>query len=173
MSAVSPSVLLETRESGDNELNAGHTLMVAWITWFVMLTIPFLAFLGVMFHQIYGEGQVAAESTIRKWFVGSMIFCAVAVPLAFFIQGKVFKGYWKGQPVAPRDYLRGMFVIWLALELSGLVALLGCWMTGTMIPTMLPALVAFMLFVMFWPNGHAMTRPLVSEHDGADYEEPR
>lgn len=171
MSAVSPSVLLETRQK--ESLNAQHTLLVAWISWFVLLTIPFAVFLIVLFRQTFGEVQPASETVINRWFVGSMIFCALAVPAAFFLQGRAFKGYWQGHCVDPRSYLRGMLSIWMSLELSGLLALVGCWVTGTMIPTMLPALVAFILFVPLWPNGHAMTRPLVSEHDGADYEEPR
>lgn len=171
MSAVSPSVLLETREH--HALNERHTLLVAWIVWFVMLTIPFVVFLAVLFRQLYGESAVASEATINRWFVGSMIFCGLVVPGAFFLQGRAFRAYWHGQCVAPRAYLRGMISIWASLELSGLIALIGCWATGTMIPTMLPAILAFMLFVPLWPNGHAMTRPLVSEQDGADYEEPR
>lgn len=171
MSAVSPSVLLETREK--TALNAQHTLMIAWIAYLVMLIIPFLVFLAVVFRLNYGSVESASEDVVRRWFICSMIFCGLSVPAAFFAQAKAFKGYWQGQCVQPRNYLKGMLVIWGSLEMSGLIALLGCWMTGTVIPIMLPALVAFVLFVMLWPNGHAMTRPLVSEHDGADYEEPR
>jgi len=171
MSAVSPSVPLENRQK--EAMNPRRTLLVAWIVWFVMLTIPFVLFLAVLFRQNFGSSPEASEAVVNRWFIGSMIFCGLAVPAAFFLQARAFKGYWQGHCVEPRAYLRGMITIWASLELSGLIALIGCWATRTMIPTMLPALIAFMLFVMLWPNGHAMTRPLVSEHDGADYEEPR
>jgi hypothetical protein len=42
-----------------------------------------------------------------------------------------------------------------------------------MLPNLLPALLAFMLFTPLWPNGHSMTRALINEHDPADYEDPR
>src|SRR5690349_6434763 len=105
MSAVSPSVLLENRQK--ESLNARHTLMVAWIVWFVMLTIPFAVFLFVLFSQNFGDNPAATDAVVNHWFIGSMIFCAVAVPAAFFLQARAFKGYWQGQCVQPCAYLRG------------------------------------------------------------------
>jgi len=154
-------------------MDSRQALLIAWITWFVLASFPFFVFLAVMFRQLYGEVIAAPEAVIHRWFVGTMILVGLIVPGSFFLQGRSFRAYWKGEPVSPRDYLRGMITIWMSLEISGLVALLGCWMTGSILPNLLPALVAFMLFCPLWPNGHAMTRPLVSEHDGADYEEPR
>jgi hypothetical protein len=70
-------------------------------------------------------------------------------------------------------YLLGMLSVWVALNISGLIALLGCLATRTLLPNLLPAILGFGLFCVLWPNGHAMSRPLASEQDGADYEEPR
>lgn len=169
--AVSPSNLLETTEK--MELNPRTALLAAWVCWWTLLTIPFLVFLSVIWRQMYLELTPAPQQMAHRWFIFAMAFLGVSVPLAFFAQGRAFRAYWQGQAVEPRKYLRGMITIWMSLEFSGLVALFGCWYTNTLLPNMLPAILAFMLFVPLWPNGHAMSRPLVNESDPADYEEPR
>lgn len=170
-SAVSPSHLLETAER--YELNQHTALLAAWISWCTLAVIPFLAFLAMLWRHLYMNVMPAPQSTVHYWFISSMIFLGISVPLAFFVQGRFFRAYWQHQAVDPGAYLRGMLVIWVALELSGLLAIAGCWYTGTLLPNMLPAMLAFLLFVPLWPSGHAMSRPLVKESDPADYEEPR
>jgi hypothetical protein len=167
---ASPIVATHARR----ELTAESTLRIAWWTWCGFLVLPFFGFIATVWHLMDSEAGVGADSGASEgWFLVSMIFLALAVPTAFFWRSHIFKGYWQGQVVSPRCYLKGMCTIWIALELGGLCSLLGCWMTGQVLPNLLPALVAFMLFTPLWPNGHAMTRPLQDEHDSGDYEEPR
>lgn len=154
-------------------LCADTALTIAWWTWFSLLALPFVMFLGVMWQLMDGDGLTADPIMAQKWFVASMAYMAIGVPAAFFWRSRMFRGYWAGRCVAPRDYLAGMITIWAALEIGGLLALLGCIMTSTLLPNLFPALLAFMLFTPLWPNGHSMSRPLTNEQDPGHYEEPR
>jgi hypothetical protein len=66
-----------------------------------------------------------------------------------------------------------MMSIWVALEIGGLFALVGCLRSQQLLPDLLPALVAFMFFVTLWPSGRAMTRQTGHLEDPQVYEEPR
>jgi hypothetical protein len=67
-----------------------------------------------------------------------------------------------------------MLSVWLTMEVGGLLALTGCLVTQSLLPNLLPALVAFILFIPFWPSGRAMTRPCAEDDDDPEnYAEPR
>jgi hypothetical protein len=154
-------------------LSADHALNIAWWTWFALLSLPFIIFILTIWRLVYFEDHGHDEKLAQKWFIASMVYMMLAIPAAFFWRGRLFRGYWSGQLVQPRDYLVGMITVWASIEIGGLLALAGCLVTGTMLPNLLPALLAFMLFTPLWPNGHSMTRALINEHDPADYEDPR
>jgi hypothetical protein len=154
------------------QLCVDSALQIAWWTWFVLLAMPFVVFLAVVWRLI--DSEVAGnEPLAQMWFVTSMLMLAVGVPLAFFWRSRIFKGYWVGHVVSPKDYLVGMATIWISLEICGLFALAGCLVTGTLLPCILPALVAFMLFTPLWPSGQSMVRPVTNERDPHDWQEPR
>jgi len=171
MAARATSMVIAS--SNRRELCADTALSIAWWTWFTLLAIPFVVFLAVVWHLMDNEPVATTNTTANAWFVISMAYMAICVPAAFFWRSRMFKGYWSGQLVSPRDYLIGMTTVWLALEIGGLLALAGCLVSGALLPNLLPALLAFMLFTPLWPNGHSMTRALTDERDPADYEEPR
>jgi hypothetical protein len=175
MARTGSLVLPNTTNSVRKCLSCDAALQVAWWTWFTLLAIPFILFLAVVWNAMDNDGSVNVTDghLAQTWFIATMIFMAVGVPAAFFWRSHIFRGYWSGQAVSPRDYLVGMITIWAALEIGGLFALTGCLLTGALLPNLLPALLAFMLFTPLWPNGHSMTRPLTDEHDPADYEDPR
>jgi hypothetical protein len=159
--------------SAGDQLSVDAAMQVASWTWFGLLTLPFVLFILVVWHQMSLEGTAGDAETSTRWFIISMAYMAIGVPTAFFLRSKLFRGYWSGQLVSPKNYLAGMILIWSALEFGGLLSLVGCLVSGKLLPNLVPALLAFMLFTPLWPNGHAMTRRLQNEHDPADYEEPR
>jgi hypothetical protein len=159
-------------ESG-SELTPGRALRVAWLCWLVLLSVPALVFLGVMWSLGGNEATPGNEAAADRWFLACMIYLAVAVPAAFFWRSRIFRHYWSGPAVSPKDYLKGMLIIWLTVELGGLASLIGCLVTHTLTPLLLPAIVAFMLFTPFWPSGRAMTNPVGNDEDFEVYEEPR
>ncbi|HEY7087290.1 MAG TPA: hypothetical protein VH518_04325 [Tepidisphaeraceae bacterium] len=162
-----------TPQKQSRPLAADSALHIAWLIWLILLAVPFVVFIVTIWSQMDSEDSAGNKTLARSWFLVSMIYMMVGVPAAFFWRGRIFHGYLAGKLVAPRDYLLGMCTIWGAIEVGGLIALLGCIVTGTLLPNLLPALLAFMLFTPLWPNGHSMTRPLYNEHDPADYEDPR
>jgi hypothetical protein len=109
----------------------------------------------------------------NSWFIASMIYLIVVVPAAIFWRSRLFRSYWTGQCVSPKSYLIGMISVWVTLEIGGIFSLIGCLMTQSMLPNLLPALVAFMLFTPLWPSGRAMICCRGNTDDPEAYEEPR
>ncbi len=66
-----------------------------------------------------------------------------------------------------------MISVWMALEIGGLFSLAGCLIYDSLLPDLIPALVAFMFFVTFWPGGRAMTRRVGTSQDPEVYRSPR
>src|SRR5436309_824604 len=154
------------------QLTPGQALRIAWICWLALLALPALVFLAVMWRLL--DDDMAGDAALAQhWFIFTMVYLAIAVPAAFFMRSRDFHHYYKGHVVAPGAYLRGMLTVWVACEIGGLIALLGCIVTGTLLPNLLPALVAFILFTPFWPSGRAMTHPVGNDDDFEIYEEPR
>jgi hypothetical protein len=163
-----------TVPDGDrSELSPRQALRIAWCCWLILLSIPALVFLIVMWRMMDGGVSGLGGAASERWFLATMVYLAIAVPTSFFWRSHVFKAYSAGKSVAPRNYLQGMLTVWLAMEIGGILALVGCLMTGSLLPNLVPAMVAFILFIPFWPSGGAMTRPVGNEDDAENYEEPR
>lgn len=154
-------------------LTRSQALRLAWCIWFVLLAIPAMVFLGVMWRFIDDEAVPVRQALAQRWFLGTMIYLAIAVPASFFLRSREFRGYWTGKCVAPSHYLKGMFSVWITMEIGGLAALVGCLVTQSLLPNLLPALVAFILFIPFWPSGRAMTSQIGDQEDPENYAEPR
>ena len=166
-----------------NGMNAGGAagdmtvrtaLRLAWVTWVTLLIIPFGLFLVAVWTLMIRDGNASAVHTEEQpWFLAASAYLLVVVPVSFFWRGRLFKSYWSGHPIAPAKYLHGMLAIWAALEFGGIIALLGCFIDHSLLPNLLPALVAFMFFVTLWPSGKAMVSSVGQEEDASLYEEPR
>jgi hypothetical protein len=154
-----------------SSLSVPMALRLAWVSWVIMLVLPFLVFLAMIWQTaIMTHGPAVGGET---WFLAASFYLLLAVPSSFFWRGHVFKAYWTGHTVSPGKYLFGMLSIWLTLEIGGLFSLIGCFVNNSALPCLLPALVAFMFFVTMWPSGRAMVRTVGNHEDAAVYEEPR
>jgi hypothetical protein len=155
-------------------ITRSQALRLAWVCWLMLLAIPALYFLVVLWQFIDDDSVPADPAMAQRWFLGCMAFLAIAVPASFFLRSREFKGYWTGHCVSPSHYLKGMLSVWLTMEIGGLLALTGCLVTQSLLPNLLPALVAFILFIPFWPSGRAMTTPCGADDDDPEnYAEPR
>jgi hypothetical protein len=166
-------VTVAVPERDRSDFSPAQALRLAWCSWLILLSIPALVFLAVMWRMVGGDLSALDGTASYRWFILTMVYLALIIPAAFFWRGHIFKAYSAGLPVAPRDYLKGMLTIWLATEIGGLLALIGCLVTNSLLPNLIPAMVAFMLFTPFWPSGRAMTHPVGNEDDPERYEEPR
>jgi hypothetical protein len=152
-------------------LTPGEALRWAWVWWIVLLLAPFVVFLGVVVTMLSTQGT-PRPAVANAFFMIALLWLAVTVPLAFALRSYCFRAYWEGQPVEPHSYLRGMVTVWLAMEIGGLISLVGCWVSYTLMPCLLPAAVAFMLFTPFWPSGNAMEESATNLDDEQLYHEP-
>jgi hypothetical protein len=158
-----------------HELTPQQALRNAWIGYGVMLALPFLMFLFVAASLMSQDGAVRRDLPLANgWFIASIVYMVLIPAASFFIRSRYFRNYWKGERVAPRQYLKGMYTVWVALEIGGLLSLLGCLMSRSLVPGLLPALAAFVMYIVLWPNGRAMVSSGRGASDDPEkYEEPR
>lgn len=147
-------------------------LKLAWATWVTLLIIPFLVFLAAVWALMNRQAPVVHTGP-QTWFLCACAYLLIVVPVSFFWRGRLFKSYWSGQPIEPIKYLYGMLAMWAALEFGGIISLLGCFVDQSLLPNLLPALMAFMFYVTLWPSGKAMVRSVGNAEDASVYEEPR
>ena len=154
------------------ELTPTQALRIAWFWWITLLFLPFFVFLYVIVDVMIGSG-VENPAAAEAWFIASLVWTGLGVPTAFLLRSVVFKAYWTGGVVEPRQYLRGMILVWATIELAGIISLVGCAVTHTVMPNILPAMVAFMLFAPLWPSGRAMIDPVGASEDAHVFRHPR
>ena len=158
---------------GERDLSPSAALRYAWYWYLSLLFVPFLMFLAVITTLNYKEGTPSHMVLRNWWFVSAIVFQIVAGPIAFWLRSRLFRAYWRGEAVSPRHYLQGMLIVWITFELGGLLSLIGCLASNSLLPCLLPALAAFMFFTPVWPNGKAMVRPTGNTDDPEIYSEPR
>ena len=159
--------------SSQSTLTPSDALRLAWWCWLSFLLVPFFMFLYTCWSMMGDEAVEPNGMLSHTWFIANMAYIAVAVPLAIAWRSYIFRDYWKGDCVSAKSYLVGMMGVWITLEIGGVMGLVGCMLTHSMIPNLLPSLVAFMLFTTLWPSGRAMVCHGGNTDDPAIYEEPR
>ena len=169
--ASSTSASTAAVAAGD-ELTPATALHIAWFCWLGFLATPFVLFLYVCW-SLLDNNEPRDLPAANGWFVASMVYLIVVVPLAIFWRSRLFRSYWTGECVSPRSYLVGMVTVWLTIWIGGIFSLIGCLVTGSLLPNLLPAVVSFMLFTPLWPSGRAMICCTGNTDDPEAYEEPR
>jgi hypothetical protein len=152
-------------------LSVTKALHRAWFWWILLLAIPFLFLQWVIWTFATGKVNHAASNS-GEWFLAAMVYLLAFAPGAFFLRARLFKDYWKGHPVQPRRYVMATIIVGLALAIGGVFSLVGCIKTGSLMPNLLPALLALVLFALHWPTGRAMVKTTGREQDAQLYEEP-
>lgn len=149
------------------------TYGLTWAIWIAYLVTPFFVLIGsILFLMV--QDRVAHTTLGQTWFIAMMVWIAVGIPLAFYIRSKLFfYPYWAGKTVSPRQYLRGMLLVWTVIELAGILSLVGCIVSGELIPNLIPALLAFVVFITQWPNASAMTETTGNKDDSSVFQHPR
>jgi hypothetical protein len=160
------------KTSMDRTLTVASAIRIAWMIWLTLLVFPFLVLLCIVWKFANGEAAVRHDDH-QTWFLVSALCLLAVVPLSFFWRAHLFKSYYSGNPLRPHNYLLGMLWVWVALEIGGLVSLFGCLIDRSLLPGLLPALVAFMFFVTFYPTGRCMTRGSGDSQDPEIYQTPR
>ncbi|HUB24758.1 MAG TPA: hypothetical protein VL992_04960 [Tepidisphaeraceae bacterium] len=150
-------------------------LKLAWICWGVLLIAPYTLLLFLIyFVQAGGAARFAwVCNDTTTWFVALMAYLAIIVPGSFFLRGHLLKDYWLGRPVPPKNYVLATIAGGAALAVGGILSLIGCLLTGSFVPNLIPGALALFLFLIHLPTGRAMIRNSGNQDDPEVYEEPR
>jgi len=158
--------------AGSMPISVRNAIRLAWAVWWALAIVPFLLFLCVVWTLgIHAKELVYSDR--HTWFLISSLYLLLAAPASFFFRTHLFKEYWAGKPVAPGKYLSGMIAMWVTLELGGILSLLGCFLDHSLLPNLLPAMLAFIFYVTLWPSGRSMVKTVGNHEDPQTYEEPR
>jgi len=153
-------------------LSAPTALRLAWLCWLAFLIIPFSVVFWLIWHTAADQNPLS-RSREERWFVAAMVYLALVAPAAFFWREHVFTSYRAGKTVPPRKYLVGMIGVGLALLTAGLFSLAGCIVVGSLLPNLVPAFFAMLIFLMLCPTGRSMIPSVGNQDDPQMYEEPR
>jgi hypothetical protein len=154
-------------------LRRNIALRDAWLAYIFLLMLPFVVLAVVLISHANTATPPRVSHGMSSWFLGTMAYLAVGVPAALFYRRHLSGAYFRGQVVSPRHYLAGMLTVWLTLEIGMIAPLIGCFVTGSFLPDLLPAILAFMFFVVLCPTGKMMTSHVGSSEDPQIYKEPR
>jgi hypothetical protein len=154
-------------------LSPGLAMRIALPAYVVLLFFP-LILLAVV-YALYSHPGMSPRlgHGATTWFVLAMAYLAFAVPAALFYRRHVCAAYARGGMVAPRQYLQGMLTVWLTLEIGVVVPIVGCYVTGSFLPVLLPAAVAFVFLITLWPAGRMMIGRGGASEDPETYQPPR
>jgi hypothetical protein len=157
----------------DRLATPGGAYALAWGIWFVYLVTPMFLFLATLLYLL-AKPTTMAITPGQTWFLAMMLMLAPGVPLVFYIRGKLFfYGYLNGRSVTPRQYIYGMVMVWTWIELIGLLSLAGCIVSGSLAPCVIPALMAFIVFLTQWPNATALANHTGHLDDPSLFHHPR
>lgn len=157
---------------GPIPISVRNAIRLAWVAFGTLGIIPFLLFLCVVWTLGINSTGIIHPGN-HTWFLISSAYLLVAVPASFFFRTRLFKEYWTGHVVTPGKYLFGMLSMWMTLELGGILSLLGCFLDHSLLPNLLPAMLAFIFYATLWPSGRSMVKHVGNQQDPQLYEEPR
>ena len=168
---MSNATLSNEGNTARHPLTIKTALKLAWVSWLVLLAVPFLLLQALIWYIHVGDvGRYHAET--NGWFIAAMVCLIAVVPGSLFLRGHLFRDYWMGHPITPRKYLVATILVCAALAACGIVSLVGCLVTDSFMPNLIPGLLALLMFAMHWPTGSAMIHTGNTE-DYEHYEEPR
>lgn len=147
------------------------TLRRAWAWWLTLLLVPFILFLTLL---VYLSMSPAKNPEVgSSYVIASILWLGLGVPAGFMVRWRFFRDYWAGGLCKPADFLHGTLSAWIAIEIGGLISLIGCFVDNSLTPNIVPAVVAFIVFTPFWPSGEAMTKALGRLDDPEIMRHPR
>jgi len=154
-------------------------LRKAWGLFLLLgVTTPLFMILAIFYLLLTPLGwydrAVTPLDNVAGWtfFIGGMTWISLTVPLGFYLRSKYWAAYYRGEVVAPGDYIKGNLAIWIPLVIAGVVGFIA--FAGTrFVANLFTSVTAFVIYMSMFPNGHAMTRPIGDHDDSGVYEEPK
>ena len=150
-------------------LSPRAALLRAWMVWVVLVLLG-AATTGVgilLAWQPAGEG--AERAALNAGLIFNLVFFVVVSVAAFILHRRLFRKHWSAGYVTPGGYLTAEVVFWVLLSLVILTLNVSCIAQQVFMPDMLLVFGAFLLLMLSWPSGWAMTH--ARPHDEEDDEE--
>ncbi|MEM1026991.1 MAG: hypothetical protein AAGJ38_02815 [Planctomycetota bacterium] len=112
----------------------------AWLSFVAGIVLMLLLTLLVVGGSDLAGGWVFALASV---------WTLIAVPAAILIKGQVVKAAWSSRPADPESYLKSLIVVWGAIEIGAVLALIGCMFSGALMPGgLLAGILLALLFVL-------------------------
>jgi len=127
----------------------------AWLSFWVILLVPIVILMFAV-SVISDPTNTARDGVSMLFGVLSVAWLAGTLPMAIWIRSYVFRAGWQGEPVDPESYLRGLVTIWTASGFGALLASIGCLVSHTLMPCVLPLGLALMIMCLITPRREAM-----------------
>lgn len=172
MSDAAPQIAHEpvvTAENADRE-GVGRAMQIAWGIYLALGLLPAAFSVLGIWVSLLAE---SSDPDLSLWFmIAGSVWLSIAIPVALLIRRAAFSAYYDGGLVSPANFLRGSIPLWIAVVSGGLIGQVGWIVSRTPVVSSLVAVCALVVYLVFHPTGHAMTRPVGGHDDPALYEEP-
>ena len=140
-----------------------QTLAILRVLWGILL-VGQLLLIGVAAMVVNSSPASAmnADMTLKLFGLnaGLLVFNVI---LGTFIRSQIYKRSWRGQVVAPLGYFTGNVVMLALLEMVIFFGILVSILSKSFMPSILPALLAMMVYGVNYPHGG----PMFGESDPA------
>ena len=143
-----------------------RTLRLVWLG-----LVASLAVLGPISLMMRGLGG-AAEADVATYDAGgglgaaggggvggvgvAWVLLVVAVLVGFFLRNQIYKQHWRGSSVTPAGYVTGNLVFFGIIEGPGVVAAVLLMVGSSLLPTLLPLLISWVILLVNYPTGGPM-----------------
>lgn len=151
----------------------GAALGAAWWAYLVLLILPFVVFTVVLTMYLAPGVSPQPLAGVNRWFLITMAYLVVGIPAALFYRRHLCIAYYRGEVVTPRHCLTGMLTVWVTLEVGMIAPVIGCYLTASFMPGLIPAVAAFVVFITQFPTGRMMISRVGDSDDPETYEMPR
>jgi len=139
------------------ELERTNALSAAMWAWRALLVIPLAAFAAVMATAGLGpSGGAWLEGWGLLFLVVALLCLALVAPPVYILRSHCFRAAWRGKPIDPPSYVRGLITVWVVLEMTVLLSLASCVASGALLPGVLPGALALMLLAFSGPSARAL-----------------
>lgn len=144
--------------SSSNErvhLSPTAAVQIAAALWAMML----LLLLGVAAFALWRTLPAMSlyVSPVRSdTFIPVAIVAAIVVSAALLVHAYMFRAYWRGGFVQPRGFLLASIVLYSALTMCTVMALIGAVIDGSIFPNFFLAGLLVLVLLSVWPAGRAM-----------------
>ena len=98
----------------------------------------------------------------------ALFMCITMIPAGYVLRSQMYKRHWVDSTVRPRGYLLGNVVLWAICEGISLLGLVAVVLSGELLPTVIPTVLALGVLVVNFPNGAAM----MGQGSNNPYEHP-